>query len=81
MPLLSLFSAGGRDGIWSVRRAAVLGATLGAAAALIRSLGPMHEAGPASVRLVEIAVAAAGLAVLCAGAAALRNALRRRLQP
>jgi hypothetical protein len=75
---------------WSVTRAAAYGAGIGAVAALLRSLGPLHGPFAASVRpggllpvfpevLPEIVCAALGFAVLCAAAAALRNFLAQRL--
>lgn len=80
MSLLSLFGSGDRDRSWSLARAAMTGAAIGAAAALLRTFGPIHGTGPIAARLAEIAVAAAGFAALFAATAALRNALQRRLR-
>jgi hypothetical protein len=59
---------------WSVVRAAGYGAALGLLAGLFKTFGPFHQAGA-----LEIIGATVGFAVLCAGAAALRNAVARRL--
>jgi hypothetical protein len=70
---------------WSVARAAAYGAMIGAAAALLKTLGPLHGAfrhapsGDLAANIPEIVGAAAGFAVLCAGAAFLRNRIARRL--
>jgi len=64
---------------WNVARAAFYGAALGAAAALVKILGPWHAGGSAAARALEVAAAAIAFALLCAGAAALRNFVARRL--
>jgi hypothetical protein len=70
----SLFTPGSpRD--WNVPRAGAYGACIGLAAALIKMFSP----GAASPHIYEVAAAAVGFAVLCAAAAALRNAVARRL--
>jgi hypothetical protein len=88
MPLLpSLYLSGNATRAWSVMRAAGYGAAIGAAAALIKTLGPLHAASGAHVgasaavaaSLPEILEATAAFAILCAAAAALRNAVARRL--
>jgi len=53
---------------------------LGLAAALIKIFGPLHAAARALPVALEIGVAVLAFAVLCAGAALLRNLLARRLQ-
>jgi hypothetical protein len=53
---------------------------LGALAALFRTFGPFRLAhADLAGNLAEIAAAAFGFALLCAGAAALRNFIARRL--
>ena len=77
MPLPSLFVSGDQPREWSVARAAAYGAALGAAAGLLKTLGFSHQVFAASVP--EIAAAVLGFALLCAGTAALRNVIARRL--
>ncbi len=82
MPLPSLFqSSEGSAAAWNVVHAAGYGALIGALAALFRTLGPLHAAkvvGSLTHNAVEIAGAALVFALLCAGAAALRNFLAHR---
>lgn len=79
--LPSLYIPGDKARAWSVIRAAALGAGLGTLAALFRTLSPLHQAmsNAPGWRVVEIAAAALGFALLCAGAAALRNVIARHL--
>ena len=83
MPLPSLYPPGGKGREWSVARAAGIGAALGVLSGLFRTLDPLHQANAVSATpvgaIAEIAGAALGFAVLCAGVAALRNFLARRL--
>jgi len=75
--LPSLFAAGRSAQAWSLTRAAAYGAGIGALAALFKTIGP-HGAGVlASLR--EIAAAGLAFALLCAGAAGLRNFIAQRL--
>jgi len=78
MPLPSFFASGDSPRVWSVTRAAVYGAGIGAFAASFKTLGPRHEAGSAPAHLLEIAAAALAFALLCAAAAALHNFIARR---
>jgi hypothetical protein len=71
---------------WSVTRAAIYGAGIGLAAALLKTFGLFHGTVGISDRSVVvldnlpgIAGAALGFAALCAGAAAVRNLLAKRL--
>jgi hypothetical protein len=73
---------------WNVRRAALCGAVIGLVAALFKALGPLHAAtamsrqGFAANVLVhgpEIVGVTFVFALLCAGAAALRNFAVRNL--
>jgi hypothetical protein len=71
---------------WNIMRAALYGAGIGLAAALFKTLGPLHGSVAVSDRsiavlagLPEIAGAALAFAALCALAAALRNFIARRL--
>jgi len=77
MPLPSLYVSGDKPREWSVARAAAYGAVLGIAAGLVKTLGFTHQAIATNVS--EIAGAALGFALLCAGATALRNFIARRL--
>ncbi len=85
--LPSLFISGERGREWNVGRAAAYGAALGAVAALIKTFGPLRIVAPLSANLterltgnaLEIAGAALGFALLCAGVALLRNIIARRL--
>jgi hypothetical protein len=78
MPLPSLFDSANNARVWSVPRAAAYGAGIGAVAALFKAFGPVHGAGSAAAHVVEIGAAALAFALICAGAAALRNFLARR---
>jgi len=79
MPLPSLHVSGGGARAWSVARAAAYGAGIGALAALVKTFGLMREPASAAVYFVQIVGAALAFALLCAGAAALRNFIARRL--
>ena len=75
--LPSLYVSGDEPREWRVSRAAAYGAAVGIVAGLLRTLGLSHQAIATSIP--EIAGAALGFALLCAGAAALRNFIARRL--
>jgi hypothetical protein len=77
MPLPSLYVSGDKPREWSITRAAAYGAGLGIVAGLLKTLGLTHQAIATSVP--EVAGAALGFALLCAGATALRNFIARRL--
>jgi hypothetical protein len=77
--LPSLFAAGEAARAWSVPRAAIYGAGIGAVAALFRTLGPLHTGRSAAAHLLEIAAMALAFALACAGAALVRNLIARRL--
>jgi len=77
MPLPSLYISGDKPRQWSVARAAAYGAALGAVAALLKTLAYAQQ--HAAISVAEIAGAVLGFALLCAGAAALRNFVARRL--
>jgi hypothetical protein len=64
---------------WRVPRAALYGAGLGLLAALIKLFGPFHPTERTLPFALEIGVAVLAFAILCAGAALLRNLLARRL--
>jgi hypothetical protein len=76
--LPSLYASGEGGRAWSLTRAAAYGAGIGALAALFKIFG-LHQSGSAGAPLWEIAGAALAFALLCAGAAAVRNVLARRL--
>ncbi len=77
MPLPSLYP--GNDGAqdWRLTRAAAYGAGIGFAAALFRMLGPFGERISLPARFLDLAEAALAFALLCAGAAFVRNMLTR----
>lgn len=78
--LPSLFAA--KDGArpWSLAHAAIYGAGIGAVAALFKTLGPLRAGAAGSTdAILHIAGAALAFALLCAGAAFLRNLIARRL--
>lgn len=79
MPFPSLHTA--VDGMqpWSIPRAALYGGAIGALAAMFKIFGPSHHGFSNIARVLEIAVAALAFALICAGAAALRNVVARRL--
>src|SRR4029077_6608601 len=77
--LPSLFTSGENSRPWSVPRGALYGAGLGLLAALIKIFGPWHVADRTLPVVLEICVAVVAFALLCAGAALLRNLLTRRL--
>ena len=82
MPLPSLFQSSENARAWNVVHAAAYGAGLGALAALFKTLGPLRATGAAASfthSVAEIAGAAVVFALLCAGAAALRNFVAGRL--
>ena len=78
--LPSLFTSEEDRRPWSVPRAALYGAGIGLLAALIKIFGPFHAAERSLPFALEICVAVLAFAVLCAGAALLRNLLTRRLR-
>jgi hypothetical protein len=77
--LPSLFRSDEEARPWSVPRAALYGAGIGLLAALIKTLGPFHAAEPALPLALEICIATAAFALLCAGAALLRNLMAQQL--
>jgi hypothetical protein len=79
MPIPSLHRSRGSARAWSVARAAAYGAGIGVLAGLFKTLGPWHDAAPAAARFLQIAIAVFAFALLCAGAALLRNLIARRL--
>jgi hypothetical protein len=81
MPLPSLYTASEGAHAWSVARAAAYGAAIGAFAAMFRIFGPLREGDgvPSITSVLEIFGAALGFALLCAGAAALRNFIAHRV--
>ena len=75
--LPSLYVSPDKAREWSVVRAAGYGTALGLVAGLLKTLALSHRALAGSIP--EIAAAALGFALLCAGAAVLRNVIARRL--
>jgi hypothetical protein len=79
-PMLpSLFRSEEGTRPWNVPRAGLYGAGIGLMAALIKIFGPFHAAERALPFALEVCVAVAAFAFLCAGAALLRNLLARQL--
>lgn len=64
---------------WHSGRAALYGAAIGAVAAAFKLFGPWGEATAAVAAMREIVAAALAFALLCGGAAVLRNRIARRL--
>jgi hypothetical protein len=78
MPLPSLFPNQEADRDWRIGRAAIYGGGVGLAAALFKMLAPFGERIWTPARWLELGEAALAFALLCAGAALLRNTLARR---
>jgi hypothetical protein len=78
MPLPSFYASAERARAWSLARAAAYGGGLGALAALLKTFEPARSGGSAAAHVFEIAAAAGAFALLCAGAAFLRNFIARR---
>jgi hypothetical protein len=80
MPLPSLWVSEDGARPWNVMRAARYGAMIGALAAVFKTFGPSHRgAGDFAGTMTEIIGATLAFALLCAGAAAMRNLIARRL--
>jgi hypothetical protein len=77
--LPSLFSSADHARPWSMTRAAAYGAGIGALAACFKALAPLHQAHAVGAGVLNVVAGALVFALLCAGAAALRNFLARRL--
>jgi hypothetical protein len=79
MPIPSLYLAtdGGRP--WNVGRAAAYGAAIGAIAGLFKTFRMVHTGDPAPGSVLQVFAASLAFALLCAGAAALRNFIARRV--
>jgi hypothetical protein len=75
--LPSLYASGDAARAWSLARAAAYGAGIGVLAALVKIFG-LRQGGATAAPFWELAGAAFAFALLCAGAAALRNFLARR---
>jgi hypothetical protein len=76
--LPSLFTSAEDARPWNVPRAALYGAGIGLLAALLKTLGPFRGAELALPFVLEAIIAVAAFALLCGGAALLRNVLVRR---
>ncbi len=77
--LPSLFASEEKVQAWRVSHAAGYGAAVGALAAVFKIFGPLHASWFGATPIWDIAAAVFGFALLCAGAALLRNAVARRL--
>ncbi len=82
MPLPSLYQSSENAQAWSIVHATACGAGIGALAGLFKILGPLR-ASNAGISFADGAAQIVGAAVvfalLCGGAAALRNLVARRL--
>ena len=76
--LPSLYTSAEGVRAWSLARAAAYGAGIGALAALLKIFALRHESAGAA-QIWELAEVALAFALLCAGAAALRNFLAQRV--
>jgi hypothetical protein len=79
MPIPSLYLSSQAPRNWNIARAAAYGGGIGAVAALFKTIGPLRGGDPAFGAAWQILGAALAFALLCAGAAALRNLIARRL--
>jgi hypothetical protein len=81
MMLPSFYKSSETDRAWNIVHAACYGAVIGALAALFKTLGPLRAGAAFNVigNLTEIVTAALAFALLCVGAAMLRNYVLRRL--
>ena len=79
--LPSFYKSSETDRAWNIAHAACYGAVIGVLAALLKTLGPLRAGAAFNLfgNLTEIILAALAFALLCAGAAALRNSIVRRL--
>jgi hypothetical protein len=75
----SLYISGDKTQAWSVTRAAAYGAVIGVVAALFKMFGPWREPHSLAAFAREFVVAGLVFALLCGGAALLRNFVARRL--
>lgn len=78
MPLPSFYVSAERARAWSITRAGGYGAGVGAFAAMFKIFGPLHGSAPAAAHILEVVAVMAVFALLCAGAALLRNFVARR---
>jgi hypothetical protein len=79
--LPSFYKSSYPDRAWNIMHAACYGAVIGALAAMFKTLGPLRAGAAFNLfgNLTEIILAALAFALLCVGAAALRNSIVRRL--
>jgi hypothetical protein len=79
MPIPSLYLTTDAARGWNVARAAAYGAGIGAFAGLLKTFTTLHASAAASGAVFEVLAASLAFALLCAGAAALRNFIARRV--
>lgn len=79
MPIPSLYLARHGPHNWNIARAAAYGGGIGALAGLFETIGPSHGSDPGLGAVWQIFGAALAFALLCAGAAVLRNFVASRL--
>ena len=79
MPIPSLYLTTDGARAWNVARAAAYGAGIGAVAGLLKTFGTLHASASASASVFQVLAAAFAFALLCAGAAALRNFIAHRV--
>ena len=77
--LPSLFASEEKVQAWRVSHAAGYGAAVGVLAALFKIFGPLHASWFGATPMWDIAAAAFGFALLCAGAALFVTLVARRL--
>jgi hypothetical protein len=79
--LPSFYKSSESDRAWNIMHAACYGAVIGALAAMFKTLGPLRAGAAFNLfgNLTEIILAALAFALLCVGAAVLRNSIVRRL--
>jgi hypothetical protein len=78
MLIPSLYISSDKADPWNPARAAGYGAAIGLSAGLFKVFGPSQQALSTWGGLLQIAGAVAGFALLCGGAALLRNFIVRR---
>jgi hypothetical protein len=79
MPVPSLYPTTDSARPWNLARVAAYGAGIGAVAGLLKTFAMLHAGAAASGAVFEVLTASLAFALLCAGAAALRNYIARRV--
>jgi len=79
MPIPSLYLTTDGARAWNVKRAAAYGAGIGAVAGLLKTFAMLHARDSVSESVFQVLAASLASALLCAGAATLRNFIARRV--